>query len=147
MSDFQGTGIIVYDPPRGDMRARTDWWCVANVDREITRYYRWWLQYERHIHLQPPAWDAHISVVRGERPAAEYHSYWKKHTKRKVVFEYNHGDIREEIDKKNGGKFYWVNVRCPELDDIRGELGLRTGFSYHVTVGRTYEYDARRPKR
>jgi hypothetical protein len=39
---FRDTGLIVYDPNRGTMKTRITNWCVLQVDKEITRYYRWW---------------------------------------------------------------------------------------------------------
>lgn len=148
----QSCGVLIYDPPRGDMKRRTSWWCVLNVDREITRYYRWWLSFERHIHTQPPAWDAHISIVRGEKPRPEYIHLWKKYHKQKIHFLYRHGHIRvdrsqrTDVDAANAvnGEYYFIEVVCPKLDEIRAELGLRTGFKFHLTVARTYEYTARK---
>jgi len=52
------------------MKSNVKWWCIVAVDREISRYYRGWIQKTYHIKgLVKPAWDAHISVVRGEIPA------------------------------------------------------------------------------
>ena len=132
-----GTGIIRYDPYRGSMKGRTQWWCVVEVDREITRYYRWWLQREKHILLQQPAWDAHISIIRGEAVCARKPELWKKYDGKRVNFLYEHGNYRCEADPK-GGHFYWVDVHCPELSNIRKEFGLPTGWRFHITFGRTY---------
>jgi hypothetical protein len=143
---FSSHAKIVYDPHRGEMARRTSWWCVGEVDREITRYCRWWLQREKHIHLAPPAWDAHISIVRGEKPQMGFARHWKDFHKQRFQFEWDHTDIRKGYDKHNGGDFYWINVTCPQFDEIRKSLGLPTGFKYHITIGRTHEYEARVPK-
>lgn len=135
----EGVGTVVYDPHRGTMRNNTNWWCVINVDREITRYYRWWLQKEKHIILQQPAWDAHISVIRGERSVARNQHLWKKYHGKRVPFRYEHGDIQISKDKDAPGHFYWIRVDCPAVDEIREELGLIASWKYHhVTIGRTY---------
>lgn len=131
-------GTIQYDPPRGDMQRRTKWWCIAKVDREITRYYRWWLQKEKHIILQQPAWDAHISIIRGEFACADHPALWKKHDKQKVEFVYEHGNLKCAPDKNNGGHYYWVDVNCPLMSEIRAEMGLPIGWKFHITIGRTY---------
>lgn len=152
MAFHTGTGTIVYDPYRGGMKTRTNWWCVLNIDTEITRYYRWWLEYERHIHLQPPSWDAHCSIVRGERPARQFESVWKKYHDNKIEFQYEHGNVMSDVSHRTdpgaivntGGVYYFIRVECPQLDHIRSELGLRTGYSYHLTIGRTYEYTPRK---
>lgn len=135
----RGSGKVVYDPKRGGMKSNTTNWCVIELDREITRYYRWWLQKERHIILQQPAWDAHISVVRGERLTPEQMKMWKKQQGRIVDFVYEHGDIQVSKDKDAPGYFFWIRVDCPAVDEIRTELGLVASWKYHhITIGRTY---------
>lgn len=135
-----GTGRVAYDPNRGTMKANTSNWVVVELDREITRYYRWWLQREKHIILQQPAWDAHISVVRGERVNPQiYRNVWKRHQGRRVEFRYEHGDIQTSPDKDAAGLFHWIRVECPVVDEIREELGLIASWKYHhITIGRTY---------
>lgn len=153
MSDMlRGTGMIMYDPYRPGMKHRTDWWCVVNVNKELTRYYRWWLEFEKHLHLQPPSWDAHISIVRGEKPRPEYIENWKKYQGERIEFTYTHGLIKvdrsqrtdERAAKATSGDYYYIDVECPRIDEIRKELGLRTGFNYHLTIARSYEYIARK---
>jgi hypothetical protein len=149
----ESSGIITYDPWRGDMKNRTTNWCVVNVDKEITRYYREWLRSEKHIHLQPPSWDAHISIVRGERIRPDKAHLWKKYDGKRITFRYEHvadyrTDVSGRFDKQgDGGLFYFVDVSSPELVEIRRELGLPSHWSHHLTFGRTYVYDARKPKR
>lgn len=153
MDNFHsGSGVIVYDPYRGEMKKRTNSWCVVEVDREVTRYFRWWMSYQKHIHLQPPSWDAHISIVRGERidPSAQH--LWKKHHGQRVNFFYEHvGAFQTARSGFRGspddGDYYWVDVECSLMDNIRKELGLRQGWKFHLTFGRTHEYEARKPKR
>lgn len=147
MSYHRGTGMIVYDPYRGEMKRRTTGWCVVNVDKEITRYYRSWLQREKHIHLMPPSWDAHISIVRGEKLPSSVQHLWKKYDRQVIEFQYEHGEYHCADDPKNGGKYYWINVQSPLFTQIREELCLPVGWRFHITIGRTYEYEARKPKR
>lgn len=151
--DFHvGSGTIVYDPYRGDMKRRGKGWCVVEVDREITRYYRWWMKYQNHIHLQPPSWDAHISIVRGERLDPSVQHLWKKYHGQKVQFAYQHVSYYKTArsglsESADNGMYYWVDVDCPLMDTIRAELNLKRGWRFHITFGRTYEYEARKPKR
>lgn len=139
MEWHEGYGRIIYDPHRGTMKRDTSWWCVIDVDKEITRYYRWWLQREKHIILQQPAWDAHISVVRGERAVQRNAAMWGKRHGQRVHFRYEHGDIQVSKDRDAPGHFHWIRVDCPAVDEIREELGLIASWKYHhVTIGRTY---------
>ena len=137
-----GQGKIIYDPYRGEMKRKTRWWCVASVDREITRYYRWWLTRELHLkRLFAPAWDAHVSIVRGEEPADPLKTLWQRLDGQTVQFEYSPvvrqaGDTTGNTDEK--GHFWFVDVWCPEFLEIRDELGLRTHYKFHLTVGRIY---------
>lgn len=151
---FSTIGTIRYDPWRGDMKHRTVGWCIADVDREITRYYREWLRRERHIHLAHPSWDAHISVVRGERLRPQVQHLWKKYDGMKVeVFYPSPGEFYDADSKLSArasvenGHYYIVNVDAPELLNIRRELELPTDWHLHLTFGRIYEYEARKPKR
>jgi len=134
-------GRIRYDPPRGRMKGRTAWWAVVEVDREITRYYRWWVMNKYWIKLHQPSWDAHISIVRGEEPADHLKHLWKKYDGHFVDFEYSH-NVRQSGDTTGGDRpdHYWfVEVKCPFLEQIREELNRPTGWRFHITIGRTYD--------
>lgn len=139
-----GQGRIVYDPSRPGMKRRTEWWCIAQIDREITRYYRYWANQnpvvfgETHLDLCLPSWDAHISIVRGEVPREEFRHHWKKYHGKTITFRYSHclRRTRNHIHEKD--YFWFIDVQSPEIDEIREELGLRTFYNYHITVGRIY---------
>ncbi len=150
MTYIKGSGKIVYDPYRAGMKTRTRGWCILSVDKEITRYYRWWLSYQYHIHLQPPSWDAHVTCIRGEQITDN--TIWKKHQGIIVPFDYEHGNIQKFRSGRNDpnnvpGDYYVIDVKCDMISQIRQEAGLRTYESYHLTVGRTYEFNPRVPKR
>lgn len=145
---FRSTGKVVYDPYRGPMKARTQWWAVLDVDREITRYYRWWVQKmynpfkidDWKIHA--PSWDAHISIIRGERPYDDKMHLWKKYQGKQFEVQYPDvdqiyatGPRRDEA----AGLFFIVDVECPELIEIRKEFGFKYDWKLHLTFGRMYE--------
>lgn len=127
----ESTGIIKYDPPRPGLRKKRDWWAIVKVDREITRYYRWWVKSRYWIDLCQPSWDAHISIVRGEKPEHHLMHLWKKYDGHKVNFKYGH-------DVQQNGHFWFVDVDCPFLLDIRKELNRPTNWNLHLTIGRTW---------
>ena len=132
-----GTGRIQYDPPRGGMKRKTKWWCVINVDREITRYYRWWIERQYHIKgLNQPAWDAHISIIRGERPHDDLIDLWKAYESEEIKFWYKHEP--RVGHNKNEGAYWFVEVDCPQGIEMRKEFNLRYDWPLHLTVGRTY---------
>lgn len=149
---FKSTGIIKYDPERPGMTKRVDGWCVALVDREITRYFRWWINKEvtnpldisvlgslkkyPFVNLCHPSWDAHISIVRGERKwvSEDKKHLWKKYHNQKFEFTYD----MKPIQVRNKPDFWIVEVHSDEMMGIRKELGLRTTWPLHITVARTY---------
>jgi len=139
LTDYHnGSGIIRYDPPRPGMKRRTKWWCVLYVDKEITRYYRWWIQRMLHIQLHPPSWDAHISIIRGEKPGTDLEHLWKKYDGMRVPFKYHHSPKPTIKKADDVGNFWYIDVVCPKIQEIREEFGFPTNFGYHLTVGRSW---------
>lgn len=135
------SGKVIYDPKRNGMKRRTEWWCVMDVDREITRYLRWWAKKELWIDMCEPSWNAHISIIRGEKPKPRLMHLWKKYQNEKFNFEFDL-NLRHSGDTTDGdrpGHFWFVNVECPELIDIRKELELPYNWKLHLTFGRQYE--------
>jgi len=138
----EGTGTIIYDPYRGGMKNKVNWWCVIEIDKEITRYYRWWVERRYHVKgLCPPAWDAHISVIRGEKPRHDKMDLWKKYHGQTVNFLYEHNPHlapkrTHRIDEP--GRFWLIDVKCDMGKNIRDEFGLPSDWLLHITIGRTY---------
>lgn len=101
---------------------------VLLVDQDIVDYYRRLIP--KYLDVAPQAHDAHVSVVLKEKPMDT--SAWGDYNGDKVEFEYG-GKI------KNDETYYWLDVRCQRLKEIRKELGLsenppwRNGF--HLTLG------------
>jgi hypothetical protein len=129
------TGTIKYDPPRPGMKRKTEGWCVLDIDREITRHLRWWVKTKYHLDLIPPAWDAHVSIFRGEKYASNKH-LWKKYHGKKIEIEYSHF-IRQTGDTKPGShRFFFVDVKSPFITEMRNEMGLKSDWNQHITFGK-----------
>lgn len=163
---FQTTGRIVFDPDRGDMKRRTHEWVVLELDRGLTAYYRWffrqhWYEIDRGGRRRPiyqPSWDAHISVVRGERahwaPKKDQEEMWwfahkRWHGQHVPVYYTNHirqtGDVQHDPRENRPDNFWFVEAWSECVLGIRNMLMLptsdsRTGRAYsnHITIGRTY---------
>ena len=135
MTWLASTGVIRYDPPRPGLKRNKNWWAIIKIDREITRYYRWWVKKRYWIDLCQPSWDAHISIIRGEKPDADKMHLWKKYEGKLVKFEYS--PVIRQADNKP--EFWFIDVRCPMLKTIRDEFGKPSNWRGHITVGRTWD--------
>ena len=90
--------------------------------------------------VKRPKYPAHISVVRKAIPRKL--DAWGLHEGRQITFEY-------ELWHYNDHRYWWLGVRCNELEDIRLELGLPrlsditrspdSGHPFHITIGNTKE--------
>lgn len=128
---FKSTGRLVYDPViKGDPDSFKEFWLIAECDTELAGYYRWLARKEMSLDwFLKPAWGAHISVTRGDKPPHPEH--WRKYHGQKIEFEYSN------IVWTNG-RHYWLDVVCPRMSEIRVELGLPPKFAYaefHLTIG------------
>jgi hypothetical protein len=139
---LKGRGKLVYDPWRTNKNDSEDW-LVLEVDREITRLFRWFIDREL-INLLgvegqgvlQPSWDAHISILRGRNdlryvPREHKAALWNKYQHREVEFLYSpHVKVAK-------GEFFFVEVHCPWLLDIRAEeFNLPYDFGLHLTVAK-----------
>lgn len=132
MKDFKTKGKIIYDPVAGN--ANNPWWVIVECPKDIIDYYHHWILKELGLKINKPLFGAHISVIRGEEPPSELQSLWRKHHEQEVEFTYTH-DVHSE------GTYYWLDVECAELSELRNELGLdpHVQFGFHLTIGRIIE--------
>ena len=126
---FNSTGVFYYSPKLVGSR-NEKWWLVLECDPEIGRFYRNRYNIFRYKidSLQRPSWKEHITVVRNEEPLNK--SFWEKYSGQEVDFSYN--PIVE-----NDSKYFWLNVECDFLFEVRSELGLSKNpeYPFHLTIG------------
>jgi hypothetical protein len=122
------TGTLVYDPKAATIESKP-WWLIVQACPDLARYYRQSLNlfYRAQLKTQRPAWDSHISVVRGEEPPVR--ALWAKYQGEQVEFDY------DPVLHTNG-VYYWLAVTCFRLAEIRVELGLSPtpARPFHLTV-------------
>ena len=129
MPNFKSFGTLRYSPKLlGEQKTSENWWLVLDCDKEIGMYYRKLHFFSCYEKLSSPAWDSHITVVRNEQPPHKQH--WHKYDGKRVEFEYQHFT-------HTNGAYWWLDVNCQELLDIRVELGLPMNpeFPLHLSVG------------
>lgn len=115
---YQSTGILRY----GERSL------VVDVDQGIADFYRWLTMI--YIPINRQRYDAHISVVRREVPSKI--EAWGKYEGYPIDFKYSPIVSNDET-------YYWLNVECPRLAEIRVELGLSPHTTwrnqFHITLG------------
>jgi hypothetical protein len=128
------TGIVHYDTADG-------YWVTVSVDQQLLDYsYSLIPKYHRVV---KPRWKAHVTVIRpedfSEIPDLQH---WSKHEGETVSFVYDPTVMYEK-------GFWWFNLWCLTMEDIRRELGLSTksritippsGYNkaFHCTVGKDF---------
>lgn len=141
--EFEATGTIIYDPRRTGLKKRNEWWCVIQVEEDIASYYR----HLANTHFNPfkvesdpiirQSWDAHISVIRGEKPKDDKMHLWKKYHGQKVDFKYSIDvGVTNQPTAFSNDTFLYLRVKCDMLMKIREEFGVRTSHNPHLTIGK-----------
>lgn len=100
-------------PLRYSFDERTGYKLVVEVDPELSRYYRSLIP--KYHAVNPQRYSPHISVVRREIPLNL--EPWGKHEGEIVEFQYDSYIHR-------GTTYWWLNVFCVRLENVRLELGL-----------------------
>lgn len=109
---------------------------VLIVDQNISDYYRSLIPPWHNVNR--PRYGAHVTIVRTGKEVPKNTATWRKYHGEKVLFYY-------EPYIHYGTIYYWLNVFCNRLEDIRVELGLPItspyksppeGFKkyFHVTI-------------
>lgn len=103
---------------------------VLEIDSDLSAYYRWLVG--ARMPLLKPSHGTHITITVGVDAS--------KYDNQEVSFEYSHfvrvsGDT---TDQDRSSSYYFLDVWCQELLDIRNQFRLPTNFKLHLTIGRTY---------
>ena len=166
---FTSYGRLRYDPK---FCKRFDpWWALLECNDHDYNLYRWLIKQRRSYKMHSadwlkmvglpesdkvwtvdvpygpvvrPAWGTHISVVRGEKPSNP--DAWRKYQGKRFKFTYDPEYIN------TNGRHWWFRTHCPELEEVRVELGLtpqptyvhrytkRTKINHmHLTFGKNVE--------
>lgn len=125
---FLSVGTLEYSPPSLGT-SPSKWWLILRCDPCLGQYYRhlYWIGNHRTRKLLRPVWAEHVTVIRNEEPPLQ--NLWQKHAGLPVEFWYN------PLPRSNG-TYWWVDVECPLLDEIREELGLSSPeIPFHMSFG------------
>lgn len=121
-------GVLQYDPKIGTKHFDPHW-CLINCDNQIINLYSWFLKNKLGIILEKnKLWNAHISVIKGEKPLFE--EMWAINDGQEVEYWYSN------IIRFDNGKHAWLDVFSPDMSKIRESIGLRPKCFFHLTLGR-----------
>lgn len=122
-------GVLRYSPKLLGNRSEK-WWAVLDCDPNLGSYYRhqFWLAHHKTVRLVRPSWAEHVTVVRNEEPPLK--GAWERYAGRSFEFCY-------DLVPRTNGFHWWLAVYCPELWNLRVELGLPSDpeFPFHLTFG------------
>lgn len=120
--------IIQYDPPRPKP---TPYWCIAHVDPALTAYYRTLFQQHFGYKLYPPAFDAHVSILRG-MPTPKMDTEWGFLNLQPCTIHYDHRIWYNQ-------QHVWLNTYFDEYFQIRAFYEVpqwNTQLFGHITIGK-----------
>jgi hypothetical protein len=121
-SKFEGCGTLCYYPSG---------WLLLDTADEIGKYYRQlgFLD-NRTLQLNPPRRTTHVTIIANKYEDRTSHPCWKKYEHKQIHFLYLPG-------VQDDGEYFWLQVICPHIEDIREELGLprQIPIPWHITIG------------
>lgn len=89
---------------------------IVMIDPQLTEYY--FSLIPKYLHVRRQAHHPHISVVRKESPNLASWKIYASATRNEIVtFQYENYLYCNHV-------YYWLNVYCKRLEEIRRELGL-----------------------
>lgn len=118
-------GTLWFDPLHGTKHF-DPWWALLKVDKGTIDYYRWLLK-SHGIHTMPnKLWGPHVSVIKGCEPKER--QFWGADFGL-VEFWYSN------YIRWDNGRHAWLDVFCPQMNDIRLKLGIYGKSFFHMTLG------------
>jgi len=136
IKEYYTEGVLTFNPkairdPSGKMFK--PWWVIVKVNDDIVEFYSWFLEREFGIKLQRPAFGAHVSLIRGEKPTNE-----KKWEDAQKKWEGTQLKLKYWSPPRTNGKHWWLRLSDEsELENIREEIGYskKGMWILHLTIG------------
>lgn len=112
---------------------------VVEIQDDLAIYYRSLIP--KYLNVNKTRYSPHITVVRSYKEIPKNLEYWGKYEGEVIEFFY-------EPIIRQGKVYFWLNILCKRLEEIRQELGLEVtsiytrppeGFEkyFHMTIGNT----------
>ena len=129
-------GKFFFSPERPGLRKKHrafDHGVILKVDNGITDYYSWWLEKHKGVRISKPAWGTHVTVVNDRDNVKDKNAFHSlKHRLNEKIIQ-----LKYDVNLRKQWQFWILDVQPSEiLTNIREELGLRTDYPFHITIGR-----------
>lgn len=103
---------------------------IVTAPSGLSDYYRWWIDRQLHLWIQPPMLAPHISVFNGKESLPDgADDVLNKYNGMEIEFQYN-------VHVEQHWKFWSLPVRSEALMKIRKECGVNPNYPFHITIGR-----------
>jgi hypothetical protein len=124
---------IVYDPHRPGLRKNNrSNMIVGELDFGFSEYYQHLIKKGTGKIIQGNAWRPHVTIFDGRANLSQSAmQLWKKYHGKIVRIKYS-------VDVTKHWKFWLLPVQCEFFNVIRSELGLKSDYPFHITVGRDF---------
>lgn len=113
---YSSEGILHYSIKEG-------YRLVVEIDGELAAYYRalipFWMSANK------PRFAPHITVVRIHKEIPKILDVWNKYEGEKISFIYESFIYHDR-------NYYWLNIWCKRLEEIRQELGMPVTSPYTI---------------
>jgi hypothetical protein len=108
----------------------TNWWMIAKIDYTVGKYWRhlYKLQHNFCRKLSRPSHGEHVTIIGNEIPTNP--EGWNNYAGKSIGLYLKH-----KIDYSD--TCYWLEVDCPDAEQIRIDLGLspKPKVSFHLAIG------------
>lgn len=99
----------------GILRYFEDYKLIVEIDPGIAEFYRSLIP--KYIDWNRPRYAPHVTVIRSEMEEPLVKEAWGKYEGEEIEFFY-------DPQIKEGSVYFWLDVYCVKLENIRLELGL-----------------------
>jgi hypothetical protein len=131
-------GVIQVTPNRTNVRKERPDLLIIKLSNSVSHYYKWFIEKEYGLILDPPCFGSHISVLDGRKPIDKgdkrIQDYLKSIDNKPINISYNNSNIYRVW------QFICMGVNDPKLNEIRNQLGFPSTDTMHVTLGRLPEH-------
>lgn len=121
---------------KGVIRYNDDW-IIIECPKDIVNYYKFWVEKFLGKKISTSLHKPHITVLAGKHEKGfNKHRLWKRYEGLVVDFKYS-SRIFTDHEWFFKGQYFWLRVKCPFVEQVRTELGLKPELRWplHCTIG------------